>query len=1293
MAHPLHHRDAAAVRKRIVIALLPAVLIVALAGVFRWLLFTESGAEFAWQRIAGAVPGDLRAERVEGALKRRLRLSGVRYQDGDLRVMLDSAELQLDLDLWPLALSVGTLELGELSVDLPPGTEEGGDAVAALEALALPFPIEFGRLAAGGIRVRDATGASLVEIDKLFATLDWFRSIRIRQLQADLPDLDTRLEGGFGLGLQKPFALELDARLITQPESAGWEAPLTAVVQASGDLGSLQLDASIEDPAVTISGTLEESLAAPRWNLSVEAAKLALPPGAAGSAGALRDALISSRGRFDSHGLEASGKLEWAGEPVGLLTLSGTGDTAGIELDRVRVEAGASLLSGTASLAWSPSTAVEAEFVLEGFDPAPWWPDWGAAGNVSGQGAIRWRQGRLDLEGLSLVAAGFVERLSGSGTADLETGRVEAALEWRSLAWPPGAPEPALLSREGRGTVSGKLDDWRFGADLAVDGRDLPPGRLRLQAEGDRSQLRFEAPEGEVLGGRFAARGGLRWGEQGDWSVQVTLDEVSTEPLLPAFPGRLSGDLAAEGALDLQRVDVALGELNGVIRGREVEATGGLSWRPGQLQADRLRIRSGRSELALDGAAKDANGLEAVARVADLGDFLDQASGRLQADAWLRWTGAEPELKLNLLGDSLAWQSLSVQQIAAAAPDPAARALSLQLAGLRWPDGAAESFSLETSGDVWLQRVDLGLQLPGGEVEARLEDGAFDWSQPSSGSWRGTLAQLRVDGAEAVGSLELEQAAPLQISAEALVLEQACLRGEREGRLCLAANLQPRGERTVEASLERFSPNSALAFTNYGIELSHHVTGTAGWRHRPGGRAEARVDLAISPGEIVFEDEDEPVLATGRGSFGFAIEDGRLYGGHLDIPLVNGGGVDMDFDVPDLSGGLESEVRGRLLVELDSIQPLLEMTSLLEGSSGPLTADMRFSGTLGDPRFTGYMSLVRGQILHFPTGLRLENFQLAGAVYDYDQTDLRGTFKAGDGQGSIRAVINFDDMLAPEFLVELAGKDLRLVDVPDLRVDADPDLRLTWRGDALRVGGRVAVPSARLSPRYMPTESATESQDVVIVAGTDPLAIVEAPRESSWRVLGTLDLELGRDVELVLERARARLGGKATFSWSGDPLPLADGGFSLSGEIDAYGQLLRIEEGRVSFAGRPADNPFLSITAERDIYGNSQIRNAGVLVTGTLKNPLLEPYTEPLTTRERALALLVTGSDFDYEQGVGAVRVGMYVAPKLYVSYGVGLFDDQNVISARYELGRGFAVRAVSGQRETGVDIDYTIER
>ena len=74
------------------------------------------------------------------------------------------------------------------------------------------------------------------------------------------------------------------------------------------------------------------------------------------------------------------------------------------------------------------------------------------------------------------------------------------------------------------------------------------------------------------------------------------------------------------------------------------------------------------------------------------------------------------------------------------------------------------------------------------------------------------------------------------------------------------------------------------------------------------------------------------------------------------------------------------------------------------------------------------------------------------------------------------------------------------------------------------------------------------------------------------------------------------------------------------------------------------------------------------------------------------MTLLVTGSDFDLEQGVGAIDFGTYIAPKLFVSYGVGIFDQENVISARYDLAKGFGIKASSGSKQSGLDLNYNFE-
>lgn len=275
----------------------------------------------------------------------------------------------------------------------------------------------------------------------------------------------------------------------------------------------------------------------------------------------------------------------------------------------------------------------------------------------------------------------------------------------------------------------------------------------------------------------------------------------------------------------------------------------------------------------------------------------------------------------------------------------------------------------------------------------------------------------------------------------------------------------------------------------------------------------------------------------------------------------------------------------------------------------------------------------------------------------------------------------------------LSGENLTVIDVPDVGVIANPDLEIGVQEGRLVINGEIVVPSARLSPANLGTGIARESDDVVIVAGQDADVVEEPEEESNLEIVGRVNLVLGDDIVIDLDVADATVRGEATFEWSGPPMPVADGQYRVAGNIQAYGQLLQITEGTISFADVPADNPQLRIRAEREIFGNSQVRSAGIFITGTAKNPDVEIYTNPATNESRALTMLVTGSDFNFEQGVGAVDVGTYIAPKLYLSYGIGLFDRQNVISVRYDLARGFGIKASSGSRSDGIDLSYTLER
>jgi translocation and assembly module TamB len=1274
---------------------LPVLAILLVTGSFFFLLHTGSGARWLLQRVDGLLPGQLQAKSVSGDLQSGLRLNQVSYQDNGLSVQADRIDARLDFDLLPPSLAVHDLEFGMLDISTEStGEEPPGSLGDVLEAMALPLPVQLKNVRGERIVWRRAAAEEGWEIEALALSAAWFRTLEIEEVDVTLAVPGLRWRGGIELGLETPFPLVVDAGVeVESVPQLALEDSVALALHIEGNFQSLQLEVRADERSVVLRGTLDDLLETPSWDLQMSAVRLAWP-GESEEGVLVEELVVGSYGWVDDYGLELEARFDER-PPWGLQGLRGgmigAGDRDGMKIDILNIDSDAVALEGSGRLDWSDGFGARVAVDIARVDPAPWFAAWGEAPPASGQLDIALRDGLIEFTGVGLKAGDTVAHLGGSGSFDPDQGRIEATLEWRELNWPPGgAGTPGLASSEGRARVTGRVDAWNLDAELNLTGPELPGGHLRLHGVGDTEKVALEIPRAELLGGSLQGAVDARWTPEFSWSVSARFEDLATAPLAPGWPGRIGGEAMVRGRGEPLRIDVDRIDLAGTLRDEPVAARGALRYQGGSLVAQDLNLSYADSEVSLDGDLASKEGLAFRGRIESLADFLGDASGSLTGSGTLSLDPDNPAISMNLEGRNLAWGGYSLDSLTVETtpgPDPV---LTAQAQGVASGDNEIDSLSLVTGGRRPLDEIQVEVGIADTLLTLALSGRVADWSQPLAAGWRGSLQRLRWEG-EATGWVELEESAALSADSQAVGLAPVCFRGSRQGRLCLEGGWQPNGEVFMEASLEDLTPNLALSLANSDLTFSQLLSGTVAWRQVGRADPRAKVDLTISAGDVSVE--GEPVFATGRGRFGFEIADGRLFAGNLDIPVPGFGGIDTDFSVPDLTEGLESPAQGRFQLNLKDIEPLLELVPLVEGSSGPFAADMRITGTLADPRFTGHVSLVRARISHFPTGLLLENLQLAGAVYEFDQTELTGTFRAGEGQGSVRVVLNFDDILAPEVLVQLEGQNLTLINVPDMSVKVDPDLRLIWRGTTLDVAGRVKVPEARLSPRYLPTTGAVESPDAVIVAGTDHNAPPESAAASDLLVRGEVELELGRDVLLQLERAQARLQGTALFSWDGAWIPQATGGFDLSGEILAYGQLLNVSEGRISFANRPADNPFLTIRAEREIFGNSQVRRAGVLVTGALKSPVLETYTDPMTTRERALTLLVTGNDFNYEQGVGAVEVGMYVAPKLFISYGLGLFDDQNVISARYDLGKGFGIKATSGQRETGADVSYTIER
>jgi translocation and assembly module TamB len=196
------------------------------------------------------------------------------------------------------------------------------------------------------------------------------------------------------------------------------------------------------------------------------------------------------------------------------------------------------------------------------------------------------------------------------------------------------------------------------------------------------------------------------------------------------------------------------------------------------------------------------------------------------------------------------------------------------------------------------------------------------------------------------------------------------------------------------------------------------------------------------------------------------------------------------------------------------------------------------------------------------------------------------------------------------------------------------------------------------------------------------------------------------------------------------------GTLDVSGRYKAYGQDLTIKDGKLLFAGTPLDDPRLAIVAMREISGDL---STGLRIAGTAQRPIITVVSDPNVGEADALSYLVTGRSLDevgsasggsqdrlasatrsLEAGAGglvakrigarlgldeatveenemiggsALTIGEYLSPRLYLSYGVGLFEPGEVISLKYKLSKGVAVRIQRGTEETRAGVEYRIER
>ena len=1240
-------------------ALALGVLVIAVASVVTWMLSTTSGTRWTVARVASVLGDKLAIGSTEGTIAGPLELRDLRYRDPAMGVDLRIARVGVDVvmaDLLRRTAHVRTLTISGLNVALSEPTEPPPEESKPL-SLEPPIDMVLDSLDLERARI-ERDDVPLLEITRAQFAGRWTDvDLAIQKLALDSPQGRVRFAGRLDNGRNRignaagEFRWRFGERTVAGMLKAHSEDKATTLTTNLSAPVNARLDLKlITEETLPWSFTLDVPRFDPREDL-------------------LPDTRVSSLA----------------------LALTGKGT-----LERGTVSGKLSVDDGVMHV--DPLSFVRHEE------------------NVEIEGLLRPGE------------KGAAIRLTGNVRTAEEPVAAKADVEWHDVVIPAFWTGQDLYTG-GQLHIDGSVENYAATGRLSLGPKDrIAAIELDVQGSPDRVELKqFDIVQQP---GRLAMTGELGLKPVLSWNVKAQATQLDPGAFAAAWSGRLNFGLASDGKLSEAgpRGRFVLDDLKGRLRGRDLSGQGDLVLTPQRVVAGMLSLHSGQSDVEFRGKPGDAMDATLDLNVRTLNDWLPNSSGELHAGFAIRGRWPDLSIQGDARGSGLDVSSLRADAITLNVdlqrptdPSGSARAdvRGLSVGGFNFSrlvataSGAADDhkLSLDANGD----RLSTQVSLQGTQKD---------------GGWSGSVDRLVFDVREAA-RLVLRDPVKINYAAHEFDMSRACL-ADGDIELCARADMDANGAVSADYSIKGlplalanvFAPEDLPLSISGMLEGEGNVQKTAQgeWRgtvelRSPTGRVERRLE-----GE---EDASETLLSYARFKAGATLS-GRDARASVGASVMDGGSLRGEVSLKGL-GETSTGLNGSVAVKLPSLAPVAVLAPQLANLRGQAEANVELRGTLQQPDVRGRLNAA-DLALDIPAiGLELEDGRVEATPNDDGSFALKGGIKSGEGR------VTFDGRatMAGELDMNLEGDRFVAADMAGAEVIVTPDLHFLRAEGRMSLNGEVRVPKATINLQKLPRggRAPKPSSDVIVV---DERSSEEAA--SAIPLDADVTVILGDEVELTGFGLQAKVDGRLQVIEAPGQPTLGSGQIRLQGKYKAYGQDLTIEQGQLLYASSPLDNPGLNIRATRLVDDVT----AGLHIAGTVKTPELTIFSDPAMSQANALSYLVAGKPLDEigsgdgegdalqsaarslgtagggllaknigrrlgvdefaikdEEMIGgsALTVGEYLSPRLYVSYGVGLFEPGEVVTLRYKLKKDFSVQAQTGPEDTRAGVEYRIER
>ena len=1286
------------------LALLLLLLLLAVAGAV-YLAGSEYGLQRLWQFAGSQLPAGISVDVVEGRLISPLTVHNLQVDIEGVQLHIE--ELQVHWTLSSLRhgkLQVQRLAVAGLSYAAPADSDDDDEPFELPKAIELPIGIQIDEATLDGatIRVDPETEPFVIDAASLLAHFD-HEAWQLSDVVASGPLFD--LAGQIRIVPRQRWTSELQADWTLRLPDV---APMTGDTQASGDIDSLRVQQGLAAP-YNASGeiVIRDLLGALQLQadiqlsdtvlheISTELPVLYVSAGAQGE-GPWNDLGFSIKGQAREILTEKSEAAPSLAISTAVLEATGryTGDSLRIEDLLLTSSAVSGGLTANGEVALEQGNRMDLKLSWQDLQ----WPllgvaqysspagdfqltgpleDYALTGNLQWQVTGMQQQGRLQISGQGSTTAFTVQQLALSGAPGELNGRGQ-------VTWSPALQFEASL--QGRQVNPGAiLPDWPGALDVAVQAAgqqnaaglvvNVPEleveGRLREQPLKLTGKGRY-TPAHSVIDAltliagatRLEADGSLQNGRLDfEWSV----DSADLATTWPGAAGALQGTGVVQGALarpllgaqlsgkDLRYEDLAIEKL---VLDARIDASGG---EVSSLAASLEQVMVGEERinvLTVTGDGRPSSHSALVVASSERGSARLAVAGQLD-DQLERWQFTLNEAELTV-PDLAPWVLA-----APAAGEITAEAQAIDRLCLR-SDGARLCADGKRANGV-------------AQAAVELEAFALGYLQPL------LPPDIQLNGQiSGTGNARLPAGGEPDVMVKLHSTAAGIVTRDSEGEPLEALRLGP-GDLQASLSADGLQVQADLpVLPAGGIQLQASVPGgTAALTERP---LSGRLDMALENLDVLeaLSPEIDSITGDLRGNLTLS--------GSLAAPALNG---ELALKAPLMT-------LGRPGIEVK------ETTISVAGNGRALALNMQAMSGGGTLAATG-------DVLFGDAGTRM-NIQLKGEQFRVmDTRDAR-----------VWASPDLEIALAPE-RIDVTGK----VAIP--RADITPqDLPAVNGAETVSEDQVIVRPAS--DPQDRPGGPDLYAKVRVIVG--DPTIKVTEFVQNGRNFADKLRRLPGDKVRFEGFGLKAIFAGDLLVTQQPGEEALGNGDLRVVlGEYRAYGQDLTIRDGKVLFAGGPVDEPVLDMRAIRRPAEGILV---GVKVRGPLQQADYSLYSDPASmTQSEQLSWLVLGRPLNnasseessliaqaalalgikgsgrITQGIGeqlgvdefgieagnapgeqaAFVVGKYLTPKLYVSYGLGLFQPVSTVRLRYSINPRLHLETQSSGSATGGDIIYSIER